>query len=435
MQSKRIIIVLLFVLNGLLTFAQSSTISPYSKYGPGVLRPNTFTRNLGMGGTGIGLRSNREIGLVNPASYSALIVTTFDVGYNSNSLWLSDGVETQAETKSYIDHIAFGFPMVKNAWGMSFGFLPYSNTGYNYSEVIEDPNVGSVSLFENGDGAINKAYFGNGFAINLDSNSHIAFGANAYFLFGNIDHRKTVLYDDIPGALNLRDVNLIKVADFGYDFGIQYKKVIEREDKDPYIVVLGATYGMANDVKTKTTENQFTHSSPDEFVGDQEGEDLIFYNEDVEGIMQLPSEMGFGASFEKEHKWIIAADYKTAAWGSILSNDPVFSYKSNYSINLGGQYIPKHDGQNYFQRLAYRVGARYSDSYLVINNIDWNEYGITFGIGLPVRRSENSFPRLNFGFEYGKRGTVESGLIEEEFFNFNVGLTINATWFRKRRYD
>ncbi|MGB0881848.1 MAG: hypothetical protein ACPGSO_02765 [Vicingaceae bacterium] len=435
MQNNKIIIVVLLSLISLMASAQSSTISPYSKYGPGLLRTKTFTRNFGMGGAGIGLRSNREIGLVNPASYSALVVTTFDVGYTSNSLWLSDGTESQAQTKSYIDHLAFAFPMVKNYWGMSFGFLPFSDVGYDYSEIREDANAGKVSLYENGSGSINKAYFGNGFAVNLDSTSHIAFGANAYFLFGKINTQKTVLYDELPGAHNLRYVKNTRVADFGYDFGLQYKKTIEREDKDAFIIVFGATYGTANDFESKTSEELFTHSSLDEFVGSNEAEDSIFYYKDVEGVIQLPTEMGFGFSLEKEHKWIIAADYKTADWGSIISNDPVFNYNSNYSINLGGQLIPQHDGQSYFKRMAYRVGARYSNSHVEINNVSWNEYGITFGMGLPVRRSENSYPRLNFGIEYGKRGTTESGLIQEDFVNLNFGLTINATWFRKRKYD
>jgi hypothetical protein len=290
-------------------------------------------------------------------------------------------------------------------------------------------------LFENGDGAINKAYFGNGFAINLDSTSNISFGANAYFLFGAINSEKTVLYGDLPGAYNILNKKRVGVSDFGYDFGIQYKKTIERLDKDALIIVLGATYVLATDIKTKTNEEQLTFSGTDEIVRDAEIEDIILQNKDIEGVMQLPSEIGFGTSFEKEHKWIIAADYKTTDWGSIASNDPVFNYKSNYSIHVGGQLIPKHDGQNYLERMAYRVGGRFSNSHLEINNVNWNEYGITFGFGLPVRRSESSFPRLNFGFEYGKRGTTDSGLIEEEFFNLNVGLTINATWFRKRKYD
>jgi len=435
MQNNKVFIVLLFVLSGVIAFAQPTTVSPYSKYGPGIVRTKTFARNFGMGGVGIGLRSNKEIGLVNPASYSALQVTTFDVGYTSNSLWLTDGIEKQTETKSYIDHLVFGFPIVKNAWGMSFGFLPYSNVGYNYSEVIEDPNAGSVSSFENGDGAINKAYFGNGFAINLDSSSNISFGANAYFLFGSINSEKTVLYGELPGAYNVLNKKRVGVADFGYDFGLQYKKTIETIDDDPFIIVIGATYVLAANVKTETDEEQFTFSGVDEIVTSTEIENIVFQNTDVKGVMQLPSELGFGVSFEREHRWLIAADFKLTDWGNIESNGPVYKYKSNYSFNLGGQIIPKHDGQKYMERMAYRVGARYSNSHMDINNVDWNEYGITFGLGLPVRRSESSFPRLNFGFEYGKRGTVESRLIEEEFFNFNVGLTINATWFRKRKYD
>jgi len=432
MQNNKIFIVLLLVLSGAIAFAQPSTISPYSKYGPGVIRPNTFARNFGMGGVGIGLRSNREVGLMNPASYSGLEVTTFDVGYTSNSLWLTDGVEAQAETKSYIDHLVFGFPIVKNVWGMSFGFLPYSNVGYNYSKVVEVVNVGRVSVLENGEGALSKAYFGNGFDINIDSTSNFSFGANGYFLFGSITSEKTVLYGDIPGAFNVLNIKTVAVSDFGVDFGIQYTKKIERVDKDALIIVLGAVYVLESDLKTETDEDEISFSGTVESL---EIESVNIQNKDIEGLMQLPSELGFGASLEKEHKWIIAADYKTTGWGSIETNDPVFNYKSNYSINVGGQFIPKHDGQKYLERIAYRAGARFLNSHLEINNTGWHEYGITFGLGLPVRRAESSFPRLNVGFEYGKRGTIESGLIEEEFFNLNVGLTINATWFRKRKYD
>ena len=132
---------------------------------------------------------------------------------------------------------------------------------------------------------------------------------------------------------------------------------------------------------------------------------------------------------------MLAVDYKVSNWGAIESNDDLYTYQSNSSFAFGAQFIPKHDGSNYLQRVAYRVGSRYSNSYLTINEVDFSEYGITFGIGLPVRRAENSYPRLNLGFEYGNKGTTEAGLIQEKFFNMNVGVTINATWFRKRKYD
>ena len=130
-----------------------------------------------------------------------------------------------------------------------------------------------------------------------------------------------------------------------------------------------------------------------------------------------------------------AADFKSADWGSVKSTDPLYSYQSNYKIAIGGQIIPRYDGSKYIERIAYRFGARYSTPYLTINNTDFTEYGITFGVGMPIRRNESTYPRLNLGIEYGSRGTTDNGLIKENFINFNVGITINAVWFQKRKYD
>ena len=66
-------------------FAQETTNSPYSKYGIGLLRPGAFSSNFAMGGTGIAIRSYKDIGFYNPASYSALTVTTFDVGFTNTA--------------------------------------------------------------------------------------------------------------------------------------------------------------------------------------------------------------------------------------------------------------------------------------------------------------------------------------------------------------
>ena len=129
--------------------------------------------------------------------------------------------------------------------------------------------------------------------------------------------------DDLWSICEGNSVELI--ADFGYDLGIQYQKTIERTDKTPYTIVVGATYGLAIDYATNTDETQLTFSGTDEIVGNNEVEDFIFQNTDVEGVMQLPSEMGVGFSLEKEQQWMIAADYKTTDWGSIESNNEVFN--------------------------------------------------------------------------------------------------------------
>ncbi|MBL4592261.1 MAG: hypothetical protein JKX68_00425 [Flavobacteriales bacterium] len=433
MQNNKVVIILfLLLISSGTAFSQATTNSPYSRYGIGILRPEAFTSSLGMGGVGFGLRSNRNINLLNPASYSAITVTTFDVGYTNTGLWLDDGTEKQYQNNPYINHVAFAFPMIRDKWGMSFGFLPYSNVGYKYDEVISDPIGGDVSFFSEGDGAINKAYLGNAIAVKIDSSSLISFGANTYFLFGSFNHDQKIIYGDLPSAFNIWTIEEVSVSDFGADFGLQYQKNFTNTKDDKYTLTVGATYGLASDLDAKRTELTRT------FVGSVDFgtlKDTIEFIDAADDVIQLPSQLGFGVSFEKQGKWLMAIDYKTSNWGKIVSNNALYEYKSNYSLAAGIQFIPKMDGNNYLQRLAYRVGTRFSNSYIAIENIDWSEYGITFGIGLPVRKSESSYPRLNLGFEYGNRGTTDSGLIKETFFNFNIGITINAVWFRKRKYD
>ncbi|MCB0381155.1 MAG: hypothetical protein KDD24_07855 [Flavobacteriales bacterium] len=146
--------------------------------------------------------------------------------------------------------------------------------------------------------------------------------------------------------------------------------------------------------------------------------------------------MGGGIALEKANKWTLAVDFKTINYGDINSTEPNVSFKNNYTISSGFEFIPKYDAfNNYFKRVKYKFGARYSTAYLSINNTDITEYGITFGIGLPIKRTDTSMPGLNLGIEYGNRGVESNGLVKETFVNFNVGITINDRWFIKRKYD
>lgn len=435
-KTSAFLILLSLLLMDASVFSQETTNSPYSKYGVGILRPETFSTNFAMGGTGVGIRSIKDIGFLNPASYSAISVTTFDVGFTNTALWLDDGKESQYRNNPYIDHIAFGVPIVKKKWGMSFGILPYSNTGYEYDTVLTDAYAGDKSAYSYGDGAINKVYWGNGFATKLDSSSNISYGFNGYFLFGAMTYDQKIIYGDLANAFNIWHLREVTVADFGADFGVQYKKTFELEnkdgDKDKVHFVLGATYGLAADLDGKRTELLRTFTGNINFGTIK---DTISFVDDVDHVTSLPSKFGVGISLEKENKWLIALDYRSADWGAIQSNDSLYSFKSSSSIHAGGEFIPNYNGRKYLARMAYRFGIRYSNSYIAINNNDWSEYGITFGVGLPIRRAEFSYPRLNIGFEYGSRGVLNDGLIKENFINFNVGITINSIWFQKRKID
>src|SRR5690554_6625652 len=79
----RTIIALFFLSISLNASAQTTTSSPYSKYGLGELRGDQLPQFRGMGGISTGVRSfdsyfNINVG--NPTSYSGLRLTTIDVG-------------------------------------------------------------------------------------------------------------------------------------------------------------------------------------------------------------------------------------------------------------------------------------------------------------------------------------------------------------------
>jgi hypothetical protein len=80
---------------------------------------------------------------------------------------------------------------------------------------------------------------------------------------------------------------------------------------------------------------------------------------------------------------------------------------------------------------VYRAGIRVEKSGLNIQNQAINEFGINFGLGIPVQ----GFQNLNLGFEVGKRGTTNNGLVQEDFISIRLGLTLNDRWFVRNKYN
>jgi hypothetical protein len=428
-----VLVLILLTFLGIEGFSQATTTSPYSRFGIGLLRPESFNQNFALGGTGIGLRSFNNINLINPASYSEVTITCFEIAATNNALWLSDGKQTQYNNNPHINYLAFAFPVISNKWGMAFGAKPYSSIGYNYNTIKADSIAGNVSYYYQGDGGITKAFFGNALKFKIDSTSSISAGHNLSFLFGNINEDKKIILGSISNAFNLWEVTNSHVADFTSDFGLQYQKTFTNVKDEKYFLTIGATYALGADLNTKTTHNVRTFTGNIDFG---EIKDTVEYVEDAKDVTSIPATIGGGIALEKDKKWTVALDFKTINYGDIASIDPTIGFKNNYTISSGFEFIPKYDAfNNYFKRIKYKFGARYSTAYLSINNTDITEYGITFGIVLPIKRTDTSIPGLNLGIEYGNRGVESNGLVKETFVNFNVGITINDRWFIKRKYD
>ncbi len=83
-------------------------------------------------------------------------------------------------------------------------------------------------------------------------------------------------------------------------------------------------------------------------------------------------------------------------------------------------------------RIAYRFGLSYEQSYLMFDGQQINDFGISFGVGLPIYRSSST---INVAAVFGKRGTQENNLVLENYARINVSVNLYDLWFIKRRFD
>jgi long-subunit fatty acid transport protein len=230
--------------------------------------------------------------------------------------------------------------------------------------------------------------------------------------------------------ISTRRDNILNVHDVDIEFGAQYHSKL----KNKYDVVIGATYHPEANLRTK--QNTMVRS----YKGSVGSIDLIIDTVDQvvndKGNIVFPETIGFGASIGQGHKWMFGIDYKFEEWENFTSYNIYDSLTNRHSIRFGGHIIPNAVSSSYLNRIDFRAGFRYDISYLYLRNEQLNGFGITFGLGIPVKSNAIRGTRsmINVGFEMGRLGTTSYGLIQENYYNFYLSVSIFERWFVKRRY-
>jgi hypothetical protein len=179
----------------------------------------------------------------------------------------------------------------------------------------------------------------------------------------------------------------------------------------------------------------FTNSS-----GYDVPKDTIQNSQNSKGKLQFPLSFGFGLGFKVGDKWLVVADYAVQNWSTYKAFNIPQGLNNSKRISAGIQYVPNSKASekgSYFKRVNYRIGGRYNQTMVEINNTPLIEQAVSFGLGFPVGRNFllQNFSMMNIGFELGQRGTINNGLIKERFFNLTFGVTINDRWFVKPKFD
>lgn len=414
MIQRLLVIILLCITTA--TSAQEATTSPYSFFGIGTTNFRGTVENRSMGGISM-YSDSIHLNLQNPSGYAHLKLVAFSVGATHNYVLQETATENGAASSTSINYLALGVPLGKK-FGAGFGLLPITSVGYNL-ESQSDLNI----LQNTGQGGMNKVFLSFGYLIN----DNFSLGIDANYNFGTIENRSLLFNPEILFATSER--NRSNLSGFGVNFGATYRSMLTNNLE----LFSSITYTPETNLNS---ENFRTISSV--FVPNINFQTEIDAREiDVEdSSLKLPSHVTFGLGIGQPRKWFVGAEYTTQETSNFTNRSFTLEnveFTNTNRYKMGGFYIPRHTAlSGYFNKVTYRAGLRYESTGLVINNEKINEFGISFGVGLPVGKI---FSNFNVGFEYGNRGTTNQGLVRENFFNTVISLSLNDSWFIKTLYD
>ena len=410
MTSNKVLLIILFAgLNYITSIAQNNTTSPYSMYGIGNIEYKGDVINMGMGHTGLALPSKGYINTVNPATLSQLdsLSMLFNLQGKFTFSTFSTSSSEQHNFNSNINAISMAFK-VNSRWGMALSLAPYSNVGYDIesSKYI----IGTTQTYPvnyTGEGGITEISWANG----IEVFKHFSVGLKASLLWGSIESIETSEYASLSGT-TINNSHLYHVNNFNLEYGFMYTLPIRQNT-----LSIGGNYVAETNLNTWAEHEIYTDAGS-VYYSERENSDNLF----------LPSTYGIGLAYNIKDKWLLAADYHHGDWANIDLVNTKDDTKDTQHYNAGIEFTPqKNVYKTIFNRMKYRVGAFYSDNYLVINGVNLSEKGLTAGVTIPLKQSS----LLNFGYEYKMGGSTKNGLIAENFHSVKLGITFNEPWFKK----
>lgn len=431
---KRVSITLFFILVGVGSVWAQIASSAYSSIGIGELSSPGFINTQSMGGVGYGYASSWYLNQKNPATLSENQFTTFEGGLKIDSRTLRENSTSQQLVSGGMSYIALGFPIIRNRWSTALSIQPLSRVNYNFQKEELLPNtISNSTRTYRGEGGLSKLSFSNG--VHLWKG--LSAGVKAEYIFGTITKNEELLLgqylvgqDTVRGIYQTAYRQEDSYSDFTFQGGLYYTQKLGKSK----FINFGLVYTPEQSIRT-TRFGRLERHYPDGSTVEK-GLDTIRANiiyDNLKGDTRLPSEFGGGVSFNIPNKIMVGVDASFSDWSSYESygvRSP--NYGSSYKMALGAEYTPDiFSVDRYLERVTYRAGFRYEQTPLVINQTKIKNFGIDFGLSLPISRVSS----LNLGFEVGQKGTVQNNLVRENYYQIRLGFTYNDQWFLKRKYD
>lgn len=408
-------------------FAQGGTNSPYSQFGLGELSPQGVGFNKGMNGLGIALHRGNQTNPVNPASYASMDSLTFlfDMGMSGEVTNFKEGGKALNARTGNFDYAIAAFRVLKGL-GMSFGIMPLTDVGYEYSSSAYLPEAKERSTVTySGDGGFNKLFVGIGGRIAKP----LSVGVNVSYLWGHYYRGVTSVMSTNASLYKLYEA---EAHNFAVDFGLQYDQKLSKNDK----LTLGLTYGFGHKLNADAHCSVISSNS---LTGKADSTKFTAAN-----ALAIPHTFGAGLAYTHGQSLTIGVDAEMQKWGSL--EFPTFDsttdkyvlqkglLKDSYRFVAGLEWVPNPTSRRFFDRVRYRIGGGYRTPYYKINESDGpKEISASIGFGIPIFNNYNTRSLVNVSGQWVRRSA--EGFVTENTFRINIGLTFNERWFAKWRVE
>ena len=417
--------------------AQSGTNSPYSQYGLGALASQATSFNRGMNGLAYGFHERNQVNYMNPASYASVdsLSFIFDAGVSLQMTNFEENGNSLNTKNADIEYVVASFRAFKHV-GVSFGFLPYTNIGYNFSNTnnvnafpSKSSSDATYSNTYNGDGGLHLVYLGAAW----QPLKGFSFGANIGYLWGVLNRFSTNTYSD-NYVNTLSKKYYAQVKSYKADFGVQYTYAIDNKND----LTLGLAYSLGHNLGVEAECNLISTNSQTSVS------DTTHYV--VSNVLDFPHTFGVGLMWNHNNRLKFGVDYQLQKWANIkypqlstVNGTTTYNlvdgqFNDCHKLTLGGDYCKGERYRGFFSRMHYRAGLSYASPYLKINGKDGpRELSASLGVGIPIINSYNNRSQLNISAEWINQSAI--GLIKENIFRINVGLTFNERWFAKFKVE
>lgn len=397
--------------------AESNTISPYSRFGYGILAPRSNSMQKGMGGVGYAMRSGREINFMNPASYAAMDSLTFlfDMGVDIKSLHTTDEAEKGNNFTGGLDYITMQVPLAR--WiSASAGLAPVSSVGYSFGDKITDGQTA-----HNGNGDINEVFLG----IGVKPFHGFTAGVNIGYIFGTLVNSDYIYQTNEETGVTSTSLfeRETEVRDYSIRIGLQYGLPIAKDHE----LTVGLVYEPSKSLRG--------HARGIKYDVNAETEPQYLADIKLKDHASLPDLWGAGISYQWQKRILAEVDFTYQPWKGVKYatipdfGDATSQFADSWRIAAGVQFTNRQRGP-WIQRVNWRLGGYYSRDYITVRGNNIREYGATIGFGLPAPSSKTV---VNLSLEYRNRQATPAALVKEDYFIVTLGINFNELWFWRNK--